>query len=177
MNSKAECLDFFNNYFLTPKYQELKKQKGIVYIRKIARGIHMGQGVQPVDPQEEENLKAIFQNGEECGINQEKYLIQSYIDNPLLLYGHKFDFRMYMLVASVDPLIVFYHDGFLRVSLHLYNVNATDKAALLTNTEFSKALFEEASSGKLVHGMNETELRNFQMWTLERLQAYLLSSG
>lgn len=35
--------------------------------------------------------------------------------------GRKFDLRLYYLVASVDPLIVFYHDGSLRVSLSEYN--------------------------------------------------------
>ena len=33
---------------------------------------------------------------------------------------------MYMLIASVDPLIVYYHDGFLRVSLTVYDKNSND---------------------------------------------------
>ena len=36
-----------------------------------------------------------------------------YLD-PALLDGHKFDVRSYLLVASLDPLLVFYHDGFVR---------------------------------------------------------------
>ena len=39
-----------------------------------------------------------------------------------------------MLIASSDPLIVFYHDGFLRVSLTAYNSSEDDASAYLTNT-------------------------------------------
>lgn len=50
----------------------------------------------------------------------QKNQAQKYIDKPLLMDGKKFDFRVYMLIASMDPLIVLYHDGFLRRSLAEY---------------------------------------------------------
>ena len=52
--------------------------------------------------------------------------MQKYITNPYLLEGHKFDFRIYMLIASTNPLIVYYHDGFLKVSLHLFDANSKE---------------------------------------------------
>ena len=42
-----------------------------------------------------------------------KFFIMEYID-PALLSGHKFDVRSYLVVVSLDPLLVFYHDGFVR---------------------------------------------------------------
>ena len=63
--------------------------------------------------------------------------------NPLLYKGHKFDFRIYMLVASVNPLKVYYHDGFLRVSLDKYNNKSKKKNVFITNTEFSKVIMKE----------------------------------
>ena len=52
--------------------------------------------------------------------------MQEYIADPLVLdRNNKFDFRIYMLVASTNPLLAYYHDGFLRVSLKSYN--KTDK--------------------------------------------------
>lgn len=66
-----------------------------------------------------------------------------------------------MLIASSNPLIAYYHDGFLRVSLPKYDLHSDDKASTLTNTELSKELFAKAKKGEKVYGMNETELRNF----------------
>lgn len=38
------------------------------------------------------------------------------MSNPLLINNYKFDFKLYMLVASTDPLIIYYHDGYLRLA-------------------------------------------------------------
>ena len=48
-------------------------------------------------------------------------LIQRYVKNIMLYNGRKFDLRIYWAILSVDPLIVVYHDGTLRVSLGAYN--------------------------------------------------------
>lgn len=54
---------------------------------------------------------------------------------PFLLHGtRKFDFRAYMVIASMDPLIVLYHDGFLRISLSDFDENKGDATIHLTNT-------------------------------------------
>ena len=52
----------------------------------------------------------------------------------------KFDLRIYFLIASIDPLIVLYHDGYLRVALDAYNsnINDTNKRGHLTNAKIQK---------------------------------------
>jgi len=50
-------------------------------------------------------------------------IVQKYIDNPALIDGYKFDFRSYLLIASINPFIAFYHDGFVRKSSHLYDTS------------------------------------------------------
>ena len=78
------------------------------------------------DEEKETEIRGLYSNGELCGNVREPLLAQYYIANPLLLdKNNKFDFRIYMLVASVDPLVVFYHDGFLRVSLQSYDKNSS----------------------------------------------------
>lgn len=83
--------------------------------------MHRGQGVALLGQTLEAELKETFKNGELCGKLDAPLIAQRYISNPLTLdKQNKFDIRMYLLIASVDPLIAFYHDGLLRVSLIPY---------------------------------------------------------
>ena len=45
------------------------------------------------------------------------YVVQKYIKHPALIDGHKFDFRIYVLVTSVVELTIFlYDDGLVRLA-------------------------------------------------------------
>jgi hypothetical protein len=69
-------------------------------------------------------------------------VVQKYLKNPALIDGHKFDFRIYVLVTSVvEPLTVFlYKDGLVRLASEKYNIgkNSTDPYMHLTNYSLNK---------------------------------------
>ncbi len=45
----------------------------------------------------------------------EPMVVAKYIDNPLLVNGHKWDLRLYVAVTSYDPLTVYlYEEGLVR---------------------------------------------------------------
>ena len=173
---EPSCKAFFEE-FNSPEYLRLKQERGIVYIKKVAVGSHRGKGVFPLTEDQEQILRKDYKNGTLCGRKINLLIVQNYVHNPLLLEGRKFDFRMYMVIASTNPLMVFYHDGFLRVSLYNYSTDTTDKKVLLTNLALNGEIYSDAKQGKLHHGMSEEELRIAQQWSFDRLQAYLLKEG
>lgn len=64
----------------------------------------------------------------------DQIIVQRYVCHELDYQTHKFDLRIYFLVASTDPLVVYYHDGSLRVALAAYNDQSFgDTSQHLTN--------------------------------------------
>ncbi|KAH9251928.1 hypothetical protein BASA81_010132 [Batrachochytrium salamandrivorans] len=76
-------------------------------------------------------------------------LVQEYVQNPALLdIKYKFDVRTWLLVASVDPLILFYHDGFVRVARNAYEEASNDIFAHITNLKGSEAKSTQEGGGR-----------------------------
>jgi len=173
-----ECLAFFEK-INSAEYIKSLEEEPIQYVIKLGFGAHRASGVFIFDQNETEHMKEVYDNGNKCGIDTDSRIAQTYITNPLLLdLNNKFDFRVYMLVASTNPLIVYYHDGFLRVSLHPYDKYSHDKSVHLTNTHLAKDLFAEAKEKNMTfNNMTEEQLRDYQMWTFEDLAEYLYESG
>eukprot|EP01061_Rhynchopus_euleeides_P038646 TRINITY_DN66298_c0_g1_i1.p1 TRINITY_DN66298_c0_g1~~TRINITY_DN66298_c0_g1_i1.p1 ORF type:complete len:399 (+),score=139.22 TRINITY_DN66298_c0_g1_i1:167-1363(+) len=74
--------------------------------------------------------------------SKEQYIISTYIDDPLLIGGKKFDLRLYVLVTSYRPLRAYLHrDGFARFCTVPYNTDSGDLDNLfvhLTNVAVQK---------------------------------------
>ena len=173
---KQNCEDFFAE-FNSENYQAEKKAHRIVYIRKLSAYSHRGDGVQPVNEDEEAQIRANYDNGKLCGQVKNAVIIQKYVHSPLLIHGKKFDFRMFMLIGSMNPLTAYYHDGGLRVSLVPYDIESDDKKGLLTNFALNHEIYETARRDGLFQGRSEDELKEEQQWTFETLQKYLLEVG
>ena len=171
--NKTQCEIFFN-FIESAEYQKERK-KGVMFIQKFPRA-HMGTGVYLMDDKREANFKDLYNDYGLCDLNQQIQM-QRYIHNPLLLYGHKFDFRVYMLIVSVKPLIAYFHDGFLRVSLQNFTLSSNDKTTHFTNTHLAEDLFEFARKNGTWNDMTESDLRDFQTWNFTRLHKYLLYVG
>jgi hypothetical protein len=70
----------------------------------------------------------------------EAHVVQRYIEKPLLVDGHKFDLRLYVLVTSFAPVEAFlYAEGFARFSSERYSLaDARNLRVHLTNYSVQK---------------------------------------
>ena len=68
-------------------------------------------------------------------------VISRYITNPLLINGHKFDLRIYVIVTSYEPLRVYcYKEGLARFASESYSTkfNKNNRYMHLTNYSINK---------------------------------------
>jgi len=73
--------------------------------------------------------------------HKRSYIIQKYIERPLLYKSRKFDIRCYALTTTIGGNFqgYWYQDGYLRTSCREYNVkNATNRMIHLTNDAVQK---------------------------------------
>lgn len=97
-------------------------------------------------------------------------VVQRYINRPRLIQGMKFDLRLYVLVTSVDPLIVYlYSEGIVRfaTSKYLNDVDHLyDRYMHLTNTSVNK-------SSPMFRANGSVEKCKGSIWSLTSLWSYL----
>ena len=79
------------------------------------------------------------------------YIIQKYIDKPLLINKRKFDIRCFGLITSINGFIkgYYYQDGYLRTSSKKFTTENLTRAVHLTN-EAVQMRYEDF--GKFEHG-------------------------
>ena len=71
----------------------------------------------------------------------EMSVISRYISNPLLINGHKFDLRIYVVVTSYEPLRVYvFKEGLARFASESYSTkfNKNNRYMHLTNYSINK---------------------------------------
>jgi len=175
LSNEEQCKDFFRE-FTSPKYEELKKQKSFAYFRKVS-GVHRGLGVFPVNEEQEKYLIENYKNGTECGKFTEANVMQNAITNSLLINGHKFHFRVYMFVASTNPLIAYYHDGYIRLAVNKYDPNSTDLDTFVTNLGITAESSQKGRQNSPFQGMSDKEIKDATLWFYPQLEDYLRKEG
>jgi len=178
---EEECKEFFE-VLESEAYKEALKREPIQYLIKIGHGAHKAQGVFLLDKNETISINKDFAKGKKCGKVNKPLIAQKYINNPMLLdNNNKFHLRVYVLVASTNPFIAYYHDGYLRAAIFPFNKNSDDRATHLTNLLMGDQVAEAANTGNSMNpktkGMTAKELEDYYLWSFEQLEAYLIESG
>jgi len=136
LKDKDQCSSFFEE-INKDEYQQLKQEKGSIY-SKIPEG---KEDVIPLGDKEEETIRSALKNGEYCGYLMHRFLVQKDLPASLLLNHSEFRIRVYLLIASTNPLIAYYHDGFI-ISNPQNNKQGTQAHSTKTMEELQTYLLE-----------------------------------
>ena len=105
----------------------------------------------------------------------DKCVVCKYIANPLLVNGHKFDLRIYVLVTCIDPLRIYvYNEGLARFASEPYESSKQSTKNLyshLTNYSINK------KSETFQQNKSLLERDHGNKWSLSALQSHLEKLG
>ena len=123
-----------------------------------------GRGVIP-----QNNLDDIIKLADSS--KEEKWVVQKYIEHPLLVHNTKFDIRQWFMVTDWNPLtLYFYQDSYLRFGSRPFTLDDFDPSIHLCNNSIQKKFL----SGK---GLNETSFAKGNMWTSAAFKKHLHKHG
>jgi hypothetical protein len=156
-NDKPPLHSFPETYVLNHRddliaFQKRLLEKGGIYLPWVVKQptLNRGEGVNIVAPQSKDLYAVANMTIPDKETFGSRLIAQQYICNELTYSGRKFDFRVFWMVASVDPLIVLYHTGhnYVRIGHAKYDESnfASTKSHLTTHTfgaEEKKATWDE----------------------------------
>jgi hypothetical protein len=143
MQDKVQCEELFN-YIKSKEFTDLKRKHKAALVSRKDDGASL-----LLNETAEIVLKARYEDGAKCGIIKGRTHIQKYLTNQLLVADKKFTVSAFGLIASTNPLIVYYHDGFVTLNLDPRTLRQlTDKKA-------------------------RAELLNAMVWNFTKLERYV----
>ncbi|XP_065356507.1 tubulin glycylase 3A [Calliphora vicina] len=123
------------------------------------RGIHLSN-----------NLKKIVNVVNPSIATKSRYVVQKYMERPLIIHHTKFDIRQWFLISSIHPLMVWmYKECYLRFSSQEYTLTNHHESVHLTNHAIQKKYTN--------NGKRDKRLPNENMWDSYSFQAYLRQIG
>ena len=120
-----------------------------LWIVKPGENTNRGFGIQV--SRDLEHIKSLVANTNINGIKR-SYIIQKYIEKPLLYKGRKFDIRCFTLMCTINGNLqgYWYSEGYLRTSCREFTLkNVSNRYVHLTNDAVQKRLDDYVNSNRV----------------------------
>ncbi|KAM9628848.1 inactive polyglycylase TTLL10 [Morphnus guianensis] len=112
-------------------------------------------------------------------------IVQRYLHQPLLLEGKKFDVRSYLLIACTAPYVLFFAQGYIRLTCVNYDAASDDLTVHLTNQVTGSQLLFTARNlilpllcfptSQYMQKKNSlySQLKDETVWRMEHFNSYV----
>ena len=109
------------------------------------------------------------------------FVISRYISKPHLINQYKYDLRVYVLVTSYDPLVIYlYEDGLCRFATEKYSLkvkNLKKRFVHLTNYSVNKKADNYQANEDGEEQLEEEDGAQPSKWSFKQLKEHIIETG